>query len=494
MTSTAPALHREFPKPSQSDVDETSIAPEIFWSEDAEQGVLSAMLMDSAAVTEARALLGPHSFYKRGDGILFATIIRLTDEKVAVDPITLSDRLLAQGELGAAGGKDYIGFLMDAVPTAANVKYHAQIVRDHALRRKLVELGNAVTSQLGTGARVDDVRVRLQEQLSELQMSASGLKLYDINDLASLPKVPDIIAGAIPSNSLVGLIGGKGKMKTFVALGIAFDVAVGLDWQGRRVVPGGVVYVYAEGPSGAEQRVEALIKYHEYLGLTIDRDNLPLWFVPGSVSMNNPGAVAALAAAIKKLSVPIVLVIVDTLNRNLEGKEDDQGMGDFVRGCSRLQGDLGVTVMPVHHTPLGDSERARGHSSFDGALDTRLMVTRDEDVVSVECTHQRNGVDGWSVAFQVVPFAGSVVLKPSALDAGELRGQRREILEVLHQKGTSKYGTWLKESGLTASSFRKARKWLLSRAYINISDSNYTVTDTGRLALGAPRAPEGHNA
>lgn len=493
MTAPVGALQLKRRKAPPSEAAEVPTPAEVFCSEDAEQAVLSAMLMDPEAITKARSALVASSFYQRGHGLLFSAMCELSDEEIAVDPITLSDRLLAKGELGAVGGKDYIGWLVDAAPTSANVEHHARIVVDHARRRQIIDLTSAVTRQLGHGALIDDVRVHLLEQLADMQLSATGLRLYSVNDLASLPKSQDLVAGAIPANALVGLIGAKGVMKTFVALGIGFHVALGIDWHGRAVVPGGVVYVYAEGPSGAEQRVDALIRYYEYLGFTIDRANLPLWFLPGSVSMNDPAAVAALAAAIKQLPAPVVLVIVDTLNRNLEGKEDDQGMGDFVRGCSRLQAELGATVMPVHHTPLGDSDRARGHSSFDGALDTRLMVTRDDDRVTVECTHQRNGVDGWSVAFQVVPCAGSVVLKPSALDAGELKGQRREILELLHNKGTSKYGTWHKESGLTASSFRKARKWLLARTYIKLADSNYTVTDVGRLALGALRAPEGHH-
>ena len=47
----------------------------------------------------------------------------------------------------SSGGKDYIGFLVDAVPTAANIEYHAKIVREKALRRRLIEVSTAIVAE-----------------------------------------------------------------------------------------------------------------------------------------------------------------------------------------------------------------------------------------------------------------------------------------------------------------------------------------------------------
>src|SRR4029078_798787 len=55
------------------------------------------------------------------------------------------------GELEAAGGKDYIGFLVDAVPTAANIEYHAQIVREKAILRRLIEVSTALVAEACEG-------------------------------------------------------------------------------------------------------------------------------------------------------------------------------------------------------------------------------------------------------------------------------------------------------------------------------------------------------
>src|SRR5579885_2448928 len=102
------------------------------YSEDAEQAVLSAMLIDQDAVLRAVEHVDDTMFYAERPRRIFRAMVTIAERGGVVDPLTLSDELGRKGELDAAGGKDYIGFLVDAVPTAANIEYHAQIVREKA--------------------------------------------------------------------------------------------------------------------------------------------------------------------------------------------------------------------------------------------------------------------------------------------------------------------------------------------------------------------------
>jgi replicative DNA helicase len=77
--------------------------------------------------------------------------VLITERGGVVDPLTLSEELLRRGELEAAGGKDYIGFLVDAVPTAANIEYHAQIVREKAILRRLIEVSTSIVAEAFEG-------------------------------------------------------------------------------------------------------------------------------------------------------------------------------------------------------------------------------------------------------------------------------------------------------------------------------------------------------
>src|SRR5215210_8592413 len=117
------------------------------YSEDAEQAVLAAMLIDQDAVMRALEVVDDTMFYAERHRRLFRAMMSITERGSVVDPLTLADELSRRGELDGAGGKDYIGFLVDAVPTAANIEYHARIVREKALRRRLIEVSTAIVSE-----------------------------------------------------------------------------------------------------------------------------------------------------------------------------------------------------------------------------------------------------------------------------------------------------------------------------------------------------------
>jgi replicative DNA helicase len=117
------------------------------YSEDAEQAVLSAMLMDRDAVDRASEFVDDTMFYREGNRRIYRAMVALSTRGDVIDPLTLSEELSGRNELQAAGGKEYISFLVDVVPTAANVEYHAKIVREKALRRRLIEVSTAIVTE-----------------------------------------------------------------------------------------------------------------------------------------------------------------------------------------------------------------------------------------------------------------------------------------------------------------------------------------------------------
>src|SRR2546422_764996 len=114
------------------------------WSNEAEQAVLGAMLLDQDAALKAAEVLDDTMFYREGHRLLFRSMIALTERGDVIDPVTLRDELLRRGDLDRAGGMEYLGSLIDVVPTAANVEYHAKIVRDKAVLRRLIEAATAI--------------------------------------------------------------------------------------------------------------------------------------------------------------------------------------------------------------------------------------------------------------------------------------------------------------------------------------------------------------
>ena len=121
------------------------------YSEDAEQAVLAAMLMDGDAIMRAAEYVNDTMFYAERHRRIFRALVAITERGGIADPLTLADELDRRGELGASGGKEYIALLVDAVPTAANVEFHARIVREKALLRSLIEVSTSIVSEAFAG-------------------------------------------------------------------------------------------------------------------------------------------------------------------------------------------------------------------------------------------------------------------------------------------------------------------------------------------------------
>src|SRR5512140_3287164 len=102
-------------------------------SEEAEQGVLGCILLDppttlSEVLTKLRA--GPGAFYDLRHQIIFQAMLDLWTERVPVDLISLQQRLKDQHKLGDSGGLAYLSSLADVVPSAANVCYYLDVLRE----------------------------------------------------------------------------------------------------------------------------------------------------------------------------------------------------------------------------------------------------------------------------------------------------------------------------------------------------------------------------
>ncbi|MFN2398690.1 MAG: replicative DNA helicase [Gemmatimonadaceae bacterium] len=121
------------------------------YSEDAEQAVIAAMLMDQDAILRVSEYVDDTMFYREAHRRIVRAMLSVSERGDVVDPLTLSEELSRRGDLEASGGKDYIGFLVDAVATSANVEYHAKIVREKALMRRLIETSTAIVSEAFEG-------------------------------------------------------------------------------------------------------------------------------------------------------------------------------------------------------------------------------------------------------------------------------------------------------------------------------------------------------
>lgn len=190
------------------------------------------------------------------------------------------------------------------------------------------------------------------------------------------PQHEYIVEDLITRNELSMLAGPSQSGKSFAAIDLAMSVARGVDWMGRRVERGGVIYQAGESALGVRRRrLPAYAKHH---GLTPD-DDVPFVLLPAAVDLyGNADHVTALIAEIRhwstRLSAPLSLVVLDTFSAATPGADENSAkdMTMVLARCERIRKETGAAVLIVHHMNAA-GEKPRGHTSIFANLDSVLI-------------------------------------------------------------------------------------------------------------------------
>ena len=214
----------------------------------AEQSVLGGMLLSKDAIADVVESLRASDFYKPAHETIYEAILSLYGHGSPADAITVADELKKRGELTRVGGASYIHTLIASVPTAANAQYYAEIVKEHAIMRRLIEAGTKI-AQLGY-ANETEVDTLVDQAQAEIYAVTDGNAKEDyvsfsealeetINEIDANSNRPDGVYG-VPTDFIEfdeltgGLLGGQmiviaarpGVGKSTLALDIARSAAI----------------------------------------------------------------------------------------------------------------------------------------------------------------------------------------------------------------------------------------------------------------------------
>ncbi len=151
---------------------------------EAEQAVLGAMLIDKVAIAKATEVLSADDFYREAHRVIFSAMLELYNKNEAVDMVTVTEILKRDNKLEDIGGIAYITSLANVVLTAANVKYHAEIVAEKSVLRQLVRVSTEIAA-MGYEAN-EDVGTLLDTAESRILEISNRKKKNDftaINDI-----------------------------------------------------------------------------------------------------------------------------------------------------------------------------------------------------------------------------------------------------------------------------------------------------------------------
>ncbi|MGN0351519.1 MAG: replicative DNA helicase [Roseburia sp.] len=142
---------------------------------EAEQSVIGSMIMDKDAIVTAMEILHKDDFYHQQYGILFETMIELFNASQPVDLVTLQNKLKEKNVPPEISSLEYVGDLVAAVPTSANVKYYANIVKDNAMRRELIKVTQSIENDCYAGQEsLDIIMDKTEKEVFTLLNSRQG--------------------------------------------------------------------------------------------------------------------------------------------------------------------------------------------------------------------------------------------------------------------------------------------------------------------------------
>jgi replicative DNA helicase len=236
--------------PDDPQLDSLKLPPH---SLEAEQSVLGGLLLDNEAADRVGDVVADVDFYSEAHRQVYAHIIRLVADGKPADVVTVSESLASVQKLDYVGGLAYLGALVQNVPTAANIRHYAQIVRDRSILRQLAgtagDIADAAFNPMGRSAKeiLDQAEAKVlhiaeqgergSQQFAEIGKLLPGVverieTLYNRDDPSDVTGVPtgfadlDRMTSGLQPGDLVIIAGRPSMGKTSLALNIGEHVAL----------------------------------------------------------------------------------------------------------------------------------------------------------------------------------------------------------------------------------------------------------------------------
>lgn len=381
-------------------------------SDEAEISVLGAMLLEETAADEAMEILTQDDFHHPAHRHIFLAIISIRDQGHASDAMAVREELRKMGTLDEAGGAEYLARIVDIVPTAANLKYHAKIVLDLAIKRRLITAGTEIVSEAFESPEdADDVLNRAESRifgLSEHRYKKSFTPLSQllhgaVNQLESLSSRKETITGA-PSGivdldnitagfqlgDLIIVAGRPSTGKTSLCLNVAAHVAI------ERDLPVGIFSLEMSMEQLVMRMIatEGLVSLHD---LRTGRATSEQWkrvadacdrLRRAAIYIDDSGLLSAhdMRAKARRLKQQrdIGMVIVDYLQL-MEGRtraeNRQQEIAEISRSLKALAKELNIPVMALSQLSRAPEQRTSDQRPRLSDLRESGAIEQDADLV-----------------------------------------------------------------------------------------------------------------
>ncbi len=317
--------------------------------------------------------------------------------------------------------------------------------------------------------------------------------LLDVRDVYKLPDPEWLIEGLVPYPGVTVLYGPSRHGKSFVALAWAACVARGVPWHGRKTKQAPVLYIAGEGGRGIKKRIAALAT----------DEKIPNRDIPGLYFRLKPLDVAAetqdIVDTFYALDICPGLIVVDTLACAFGGR-DENNTGDmqtFVGALTGLSGDLGVSVVVIHHTGRAAGHE-RGSTALKSGVDTQFRCEAEMDEqnrivrATLSCEKQKDWEEAEPIYLRprkVKSLSSESLVFDEVRATGQPAQNGQRAFKILCDYGGRLHGTeWQNlcmDAGISRATFFRERKQLVEQH--KVDDDHGTWYDATGAVYGPPK-------
>ncbi|MDY6973094.1 MAG: replicative DNA helicase [Thermodesulfobacteriota bacterium] len=418
---------------------------------DAEQAVLGGILINNDAINQVMDILSPDDFYREANISLFEGMVELYDHGEPIDIITLSQILTKKAILGKVGGAAYLAALVEAISTSAGILYHARIIRDLSVRRRLISQCSAISESCfqdweSTADLLEQAEQSIydiaEEQVREGFHSLKGVITESFKKLESAAAVEGFVTGVptgflkfddltsgLQGSDLIIIAGRPSMGKTAMALNIGYNAArktdkgvavFSLEMSEQQL---GIRLLGFDSGINASKLRSGFLRDEEWAKLTDSANRLSE--LPMFIDDSSAISVLEMKAKCRRLkkTSDLGLVIVDYIQlihsrRATESRQLE--ISEISRSLKALAKDLDVPVIALSQLNRKVEDRTgnrpqlsdlRESGAIEQDADVIVFIYREnyhsdeesqyDNVINVDVAKQRNGpVGSFKLTFQ----------------------------------------------------------------------------------------------
>jgi replicative DNA helicase len=218
------------------------------YDEGAEQNVVGALMLERDAIIKVADALPEEDFYFTDCRLIYGAILALYNERIPPDLTTVRGKLMERGHLEEVGGASRLAQFLTTVTAPVHIQHHIAIIKDHALRRRIIAAGESVSNMAYTesGVNVKDLLERAQQTITGVTQEGQAIEFVSLaqaletyfekldkiqetrGEVSGIPTgfyTLDQMTGGFQPSDLIVLAARPGVGKTSLAMGCGVNAA-----------------------------------------------------------------------------------------------------------------------------------------------------------------------------------------------------------------------------------------------------------------------------